>query len=92
MHAVGAAAESLLGPEEMTRIDTAAEQLHPELTDEPARQTLRHHLAVIAITGTDVRRRAVAAVIRNHLVRTPFVAEDWVGEWSTVILAAERPV
>ncbi|MDE1672670.1 MobF family relaxase [Nocardia gipuzkoensis] len=72
VHAVGAAAESLLGAEEMARIDTAAEQLHPGLTDEPTWQTLRHHLAVIAITDTD----AVAALRAAYHTREVDTAAD----------------
>ncbi|WP_216917397.1 MobF family relaxase [Nocardia noduli] len=53
VHAVGAAAENLLHPGELTRIDTEAENLHPGLTDQPAWATLRGHLAAIAITGAD---------------------------------------
>ncbi|WP_280491581.1 MobF family relaxase [Nocardia asiatica] len=74
VHAVGAAAESLLGAEEMARIDTAAEQLHPGLTDEPAWQTLRHHLAIIAITDTDAV--AVAALRAAYHTREVDSAAD----------------
>ncbi|MFE3105323.1 MobF family relaxase [Nocardia tengchongensis] len=53
VHAVGAAAEFLLGPEAMARIDTQADTVHAALTDCAAWPTLRKHLAVIAVTGAD---------------------------------------
>ncbi|MFE2999322.1 MobF family relaxase [Nocardia sp. NPDC059246] len=53
VHAIGAAAEHLLGPEAMARIDTEADTVHAALTDCAAWPTLRKHLSVIALTGTD---------------------------------------
>jgi len=37
----------------MTRLDTAAEELHPGLTASPAYPTLRAHLAILGADGHD---------------------------------------
>ncbi|MFI6368842.1 MobF family relaxase [Nocardia sp. NPDC050630] len=79
IHAVGAAAESLLGPNELARIDTAAEALRPGLTDQPAWATLRGHLAAIAITGTDAVAELRLAYRRREVDTARDVAAvlDW---------------
>ena len=50
---LGTAAETVLGSDALTRIDAAADTLHPGLTEQPAWPTLRHHLATLAIGGQD---------------------------------------
>lgn len=52
-HSVGAIAENKLGADAMSRIDTAADQVHPGLTRMPAWPILRMHLATIAVAGDD---------------------------------------
>ncbi|WP_433521559.1 MobF family relaxase [Nocardia pseudovaccinii] len=53
LDAIGVAAENALGPDGLERLDTAAEALHPSLTDSPAYPVLRQHLAMIALSGRD---------------------------------------
>lgn len=53
LDAIGVAAENVLGPESLDRLDTAAETLRPNLTDSPAYPVLRQHLATIALSGRD---------------------------------------
>ncbi|MGW5384068.1 MobF family relaxase [Nocardia sp. NPDC003963] len=79
VHAVGAAAESLLAPEVLQRIDAGAEQLHAGLTDEPAWATLRGHLAVIALSGADAMEVLTAAYTRREVTTAGDVAAvlDW---------------
>ncbi|WP_280215110.1 MobF family relaxase [Nocardia cyriacigeorgica] len=50
---LGLAAEHSLGADGLTRLDTAANQICPGLTDCPAYPVLRLHLAIIAMTGDD---------------------------------------
>lgn len=50
---VGVAAEETLGAAGLARIDTAAECVHPHLTDAPAYPVLRQQLAVLSLSGTD---------------------------------------
>ncbi|WP_267466315.1 MobF family relaxase [Nocardia cyriacigeorgica] len=50
---LGLAAEHSLGPDGLARLDTAANQIRPGLTDCPAYPVLRLHLAIIAMTGHD---------------------------------------
>ncbi|WP_228816035.1 MobF family relaxase [Nocardia cyriacigeorgica] len=50
---LGLAAEHSLGPDGLARLDTAASQIRPGLTDCPAYPVLRLHLAIIAMTGDD---------------------------------------
>ncbi|RDI60269.1 MobF family relaxase [Nocardia pseudobrasiliensis] len=53
LDALGLAAEHALGPDALQRIDHAAEQLRPGLTDADAYPILRQHLATIALSGRD---------------------------------------
>ncbi|WP_433204669.1 MobF family relaxase [Nocardia sp. CA-107356] len=53
LDALGVAAEFALGAVGLDRLDTAAEALHPHLTDSPAYPVLRQHLATIALSGHD---------------------------------------
>ncbi|TLG00310.1 hypothetical protein FEK35_23995 [Nocardia cyriacigeorgica] len=50
---LGLAAEHSLGADGLARLDIAANQIRPGLTDCPAYPVLRLHLAVIAMTGDD---------------------------------------
>ncbi|WP_245567538.1 MobF family relaxase [Nocardia vinacea] len=54
LDAVGVAAENALGADGLERLDTAAEAIHPNLTDSPAYPVLRQHLAMIALSGRDL--------------------------------------
>jgi DNA primase catalytic core len=51
--ALGFAAEQLVGAERLAALDEAAERIRPGLTDAPAYPTLRAHLALLAVDGTD---------------------------------------
>jgi DNA primase catalytic core len=51
--ALGVAAETVLGAERLAAIDREAEVLWPALSSEPAYPTLRSHLALVALDGTD---------------------------------------
>lgn len=51
--AISVPATRLAGPQAMGRIDAVAEQGLPRLTDQPAWDTLRGHLATLAVTGAD---------------------------------------
>jgi len=51
--AVGVAAETLVGPEVLLVIDTAAEQVRPHLTETAAYPRLRAHLGIISLAGRD---------------------------------------
>ncbi|MBF6100473.1 relaxase domain-containing protein [Nocardia cyriacigeorgica] len=50
---LGLAAEHSLGADGLARLDIAANQIRPGLTDCPAYPVLRQHLAIIAMTGDD---------------------------------------
>src|SRR5664279_5604351 len=52
-HAIVAGAQTLIGPDAMTAIDTAAEHTVPGITTAAAWDTLRGHLAVLAAGGSD---------------------------------------
>jgi len=51
--AVGVAAETLAGPDVLSFIDAAAEQVRPHLAETGAYPRLRAHLAIISLTGRD---------------------------------------
>jgi len=51
--ALGVAAETLAGPNVLSSIDNAAEQVRPQLTETGAYPRLRAHLAIISLTGRD---------------------------------------
>ncbi|WP_306356155.1 MULTISPECIES: MobF family relaxase [unclassified Nocardia] len=84
-HALGATAEHLAGPEVMNRIDIAAEQLYPGLTDCGGWPALRQHLAIIAITPDDrgqpgdPQQRLATAITERDFdgVRDPAAVLDW---------------
>ena len=77
--AVGFAAEQLLGADRLTALDTAAETLLPGLTDGPAYPTLRAHLALLCVDGTDPVGRLRTAVAARELTTAtdPAAVLDW---------------
>ncbi|MGN2636518.1 AAA family ATPase [Nocardia takedensis] len=79
LDALGLAAEHALGEPALARLDTAAEQLHPGLTDAPAYPTLRQHLATLALTGTDPVNAVRAAIEERELdtAADPAAVLDW---------------
>ena len=66
-HAITQAAETHLGPTETRRIEAAAEQAVPGITDQPAWDTLRGHLLMIAAAGQDPIGRLADAVRSREL-------------------------
>ncbi|WP_072691391.1 MobF family relaxase [Rhodococcus marinonascens] len=77
--AVGVAAESVVGPEVLSRIDVAAEQVREGLTDEAAYPVLRKHLARLAVDGADPVDELYAAATSRELGTAGDVAAvlDW---------------
>ncbi|WP_157122408.1 MobF family relaxase, partial [Nocardia violaceofusca] len=77
--AIGLAVENTLGEEVLDRLDRAAEQLLPGLTDAPAYPVLRQHLATLAITGHDPVRALQQAVSERELdtAHDPAAVLDW---------------
>ncbi|WP_280206526.1 MobF family relaxase [Nocardia cyriacigeorgica] len=69
---LGLAAEHSLGVDGLARLDNAAEQSRPGLTDCPAYPVLRQHLAIIAMTGDD----AIAALRDAAQARELDTADD----------------
>ena len=70
--ALGVAAETLVGPEVLRVIDTAAEQVRPHLTETAAYPRLRAHLGIISLVGRD----PAAALHSAAQVRELGSAED----------------
>ncbi|MFD4407733.1 MobF family relaxase [Nocardia sp. NPDC058499] len=64
---VGVAAEETLGQAGLDRIDAAAEQIHPHLTDAPAYPVLRQQLAVLSLSGRDPVEALVDAAADREL-------------------------
>ncbi len=79
LHAVRAGVEDLLGPDELTRITAAAEQAVPGVTAAPAWDTLRAHLATLAIGGRDPIADLTGAAAHRELGTAADVAAvlDW---------------
>jgi len=77
--ALGIAAVTVLGPDALQRIDTAADQVHPGLTGAPAYPTLRAHLAVLTLTGADPTQALRTAASRHELgsATDPAAVLDW---------------
>ena len=66
LDALHAAAEDLAGPAVVDRLDTAADQLIPGLTGEPAWPALRAHLLLLAARGADpIAQLQAAAGVRE---------------------------
>jgi DNA primase catalytic core len=76
---LGVIAETVVGAEVMTRLDTAAEELHPGLTASPAYPTLRAHLAIVGADGHDPVSELAAALNRRELgtAGDPAAVLDW---------------
>ncbi len=66
-HAVTVGAETLLGPDQTTRIIEAADLVVPSVSDAPAWETLRGHLLVIAADGRDPVTALTAAAGAREL-------------------------
>ncbi|MET9028729.1 MobF family relaxase [Nocardia sp. NPDC004168] len=78
LDAIGVAAEEALGPAGLDRIDTAAENLRPHLTDSPAYPLLRQHLAFVAMTGRDpITALHTAAARELDTAHDPAAVLDW---------------
>jgi len=77
--ALAVAAETVVGPEVLAAIDTAAEDLKPGLAAAPAYPTLRAHLAIISLTGRDPETALRAAAQVRELATADDVAAvlDW---------------
>ncbi|MFE3003104.1 AAA family ATPase, partial [Nocardia sp. NPDC059246] len=65
--ALALAAEHALGPEELTALDTHAEQIWSRLTDAPAYPALREILSIIALSGRDPRQALASALAAREL-------------------------
>ncbi|WP_148280635.1 MobF family relaxase [Nocardia cyriacigeorgica] len=76
---LGIAAEHNLGVDGLARLDNAAEQIRPGLTDCPAYPVLRQHLAIIAMTGDDAfaALRAAAHARELDTADDPAAVLDW---------------
>ncbi|MEU6190781.1 MobF family relaxase [Nocardia sp. NPDC047038] len=76
---LGLAAEHTLGEPALTRLDAAAERLHPGLTGSPAYPTLRQHLATLAVSGTDPVNALRDAIDERELdtAGDPAAVLDW---------------
>ena len=77
--ALGVAAETVLGATALQAIDTAAEKVHPGLTEAPAYPTLRAHLALLTLDGADPTRALRDAASRHELgsATDPAAVLDW---------------
>ncbi|MEO6898485.1 MAG: hypothetical protein ABI160_00830, partial [Mycobacteriaceae bacterium] len=77
--ALGVAAETVIGASALQRIDTAAERVHPGLTQAPAYPTLRAHLAVLTFTGANPTQVLAAAAGGHelHSATDPAAVLDW---------------
>ncbi|WP_051027980.1 MobF family relaxase [Nocardia higoensis] len=76
---IALAAEKALGLSALEYLDTAAETLHPGLSDSPAYPTLRGHLATLAATGADPVAVLRAAIAERELdtAADPAAVLDW---------------
>ncbi|MGN2641020.1 MobF family relaxase [Nocardia takedensis] len=79
LDSLGHAVEHALGPEGLARLDTAADAIHPHLTDSPAYPVLRQHLAHLSLTGTDpiAALRTAAAARELDTAADPAAVLDW---------------
>ena len=78
-HAVGAAAESRLGPAQHAELDSHAEKLVPGLTSATAWPVLRQHLALIAAAGIHPLKRLDKVVAAGGFdnAADPAAVIDW---------------
>ena len=86
LDAVHHAAEQLLGPSNITRLDVGAEQILPGLTDAPAWPTLRSHLILAAAHGLHPLDALHDAVHHRGLgtAHDPAAVLDWRLEVPTI--------
>jgi len=77
--AVAVAAETVVGPEVLAAIDTAAEDIEPGLRAAPAYPSMRAHLAIISLTGRDPDTALRTAAQVRELATADDVAAvlDW---------------
>ncbi|WP_181065231.1 MobF family relaxase [Nocardia nova] len=77
--AIGLAVENALGEEVLDRLDQAAEQLLPGLTDAPAYPVLRQHLATLSLLRHDPVRALRQAASSRELdtAHDPAAVLDW---------------
>jgi len=80
--ALAVAAETVVGPEVLAAIDTAAEDIEPGLRAAPAYPTLRAHLAIISLAGRDPDTALRTAAQVRELATADDVAAVWTGEWT----------
>lgn len=78
-HALGAAAQDMLGPQRLTALETAAEGVLPGLTEHEAWPTLRAHLALHALDGRDPNDLLTTVVTARELgtAHDPAAVLDW---------------
>ncbi|MFI7524414.1 MobF family relaxase [Nocardia salmonicida] len=76
---LGLAAEHALGTDRLADLDSAADTVHPDLTESPAYPVLRQHLALIALTGADpvAALRAAATARELDTADDPAAVLDW---------------
>ena len=80
LDALGVAAETVYGPEQLAALDTAAENLLPGLTSAAAYPVLRQHLATIALEGRRDPVQALTDAIGSRELGTaadPAAVLDW---------------
>lgn len=80
LDALGVAAETRYGPDQLAALDTAAEQLLPGLTGTAAYPVLRQHLATIALEGRRDPIQALTEAINLRELDTaadPAAVLDW---------------
>jgi len=77
--ALAVAAETVVGPEVLAAIDTAAEDIEPGLAAAPAYPSMRAHLAIISLTGRDPETALRTAAQGRELATADDVAAvlDW---------------
>lgn len=77
--ALAVAAETVVGPEVLAAIDTAAEDIEPGLRAAPAYPSMRAHLAIISLAGGDPDTALRAAAQVRELATADDVAAvlDW---------------
>ncbi len=77
--ALGVAAESLVAPAVLVAIDTAAEKIRTGLPTQPAYPTLRAHLAILTLGGSDPAEALRSAADYRELdtAEDPAAVLDW---------------
>ncbi|TCJ89923.1 MobF family relaxase [Nocardia alba] len=79
LDALGVAAETHYGADQLATLDTAAEQLLPGLTGAPAYPVLRQHLVTLALNGDDPIQALTTAIGGRELdtAADPAAVLDW---------------